>query len=70
MLHKCTRVCVTWPVVLGYHSSPDHHKQNKRPPTNQARNIDAYDLKLVHRPRSETPDDAVSEVGTCMRVLW
>ena len=61
---------MTWPVVLGYHSSPDHYKQNKRPPTNQARNIDAYDLKLVHRPRSETPDDAVSEVGTCMRVLW
>jgi len=28
----------------------------------KARNIDAYDVKLVHRPRSETPDDAVSEV--------
>lgn len=27
----------------------------------KARNIDAYDVKLLHRPRSETPDDAVSE---------
>lgn len=27
----------------------------------KARNIDAYDVKLVHRPRSETPNDAVSE---------
>uniref|UniRef100_I2CQP6 Glycoside hydrolase family 8 n=1 Tax=Nannochloropsis gaditana (strain CCMP526) TaxID=1093141 RepID=I2CQP6_NANGC len=27
----------------------------------KARNIDPYDIKLVHRPRSETPNDAVSE---------
>ena len=28
----------------------------------KARNIDAYNLKMIHRPRSETPNDAVSEV--------
>lgn len=27
----------------------------------KARNIDAYEVKLVHRPKSEEPNDAVSE---------
>lgn len=35
----------------------------------KARTMDPYWLKMVHRPRSETPDDVVSE-GVGYGMLW